>query len=30
MKKKVYDIFVDLSAAFDHVDRGWMFKSIRN
>ena len=30
MKKKVYVIFVDLSAAFDHVDRGWMFKSIKN
>ena len=30
MKKKVYVLFVDLSAAFDHVDRKWMFKSIKN
>ena len=30
MKKKVYVLFVDLSAAFDHVERGWMFRSIKN
>ena len=30
MKKKVFVLFVDLSAAFDHVERGWMFKSIKN
>ena len=29
-KKKVYILFVDLSAAVDHVDRKWMFKSINN
>ena len=26
--KKVYALFVDLSAAFDHVNRDWMFKTI--
>jgi hypothetical protein len=30
MKKQVYVLFVDLSAAFDHIKRGWMFKSIKN
>ena len=30
MKKPVYALFVDLSAAFDHVRRKWMFKSIKN
>ena len=29
MKKPVYALFVDLSAAFDHVCRKWMFKSIK-
>ena len=27
MKKPVYSLFVDLSAAFDHVRREWMLKS---
>ena len=30
MRKPVYALFVDLSAAFDHVCRKWMFKSITN
>ena len=30
MKKPVYAVFVDLTAAFDHVERGWVFKSIKN
>jgi len=30
MKKPSYVLFVDLTAAFDHVERGWMFKSIRS
>ena len=30
MKKKVYALFVDLSSAFDHVEREWLFKSIAN
>ena len=30
MKKTVYAVFVDLTAAFDHVERGWVFKSIKN
>ena len=30
MKKPTYALFVDLSAAFDHVERSWMFKSIKN
>ena len=30
MKKPVFALFVELSAAFDHVRRKWMFKSIRN
>ena len=29
MKKPVYALFVDLSAALDHVCRKWMFKSIK-
>lgn len=29
MQKSVYVLFVDLSAAFDHVIRDWLFKSIR-
>ena len=29
MKTPVYALFVDLSAAFDHIDRKWLFKSIR-
>ena len=28
MKKPVYILFIDLTAAFDHVVRKWMFKSI--
>ena len=27
-KKKVYALFIDLTAAFDHVNRKWMFQSI--
>ena len=30
MRKPVYALFVDLSAAFDHVCRKWMFISISN
>jgi hypothetical protein len=30
MKKPTFALFVDLSAAFDHVERSWMFKSIKN
>ncbi|MEO2222612.1 MAG: reverse transcriptase family protein, partial [Candidatus Poseidoniia archaeon] len=26
--KQVYALFVDLTAAFDHVNRNWMFKSV--
>lgn len=29
MKKPVYVLFVDLSSAFDHVNRSWLFKSIQ-
>ena len=29
MKQPVYVLFVDLSAAFDHVDRKWLFDTIR-
>ena len=29
MRKPVYAIFVDLTAAFDHVDRKWLFQSIK-
>lgn len=29
MKKPVYVLFVDLSSAFDHINRDWLFKSIR-
>ena len=28
MKKPVYVLFVDLSSAFDHINRDWLFKSI--
>ena len=28
MQKPVYLLFVDLSAAFDHVVRHWLFKTI--
>ena len=28
MKKPVFSIFIDLTAAFDHVERNWMFKTI--
>ena len=28
MKKPVYALFIDLTAAFDHIERKWMFKSI--
>ena len=28
-KKPVYAVFVDLTAAFDHVRRNWLFKSIK-
>ena len=27
-KKPIYSLFVDLSAAFDHINRDWLFKSI--
>ena len=30
MKKPTFVLFFDLSAAFDHVERSWLFKSIRN
>jgi len=30
MKKPVYAMFVDLSAAFDHVERKWLFQSIKS
>ena len=29
MKKTTYLLFVDLTAAFDHVERSWLFQSIR-
>ena len=29
MKKPVYVLFVDLTAAFDHIDRDWLFKMIK-
>ena len=29
MKKPTYLLFVDLSAAFDHVERSWLFETIR-
>ena len=28
MKKPVYALFIDLSAAFDYINRSWLFKSI--
>ena len=30
MKKPAYALFVDLSAAFDHVERRWLFQTIRS
>ena len=30
MKKPAYAIFVDLSAAFDHVERRWLFQTIQS
>ena len=29
MKKPVYALFVDLTAAFDHVNREWLFKLMK-
>ena len=29
MKKPTYVLFVDLTAAFDHVERSWLFKTLR-
>ena len=29
MKKPTYLLFVDLTAAFDHVERSWLFETIR-
>ena len=29
MKKPTYLLFVDLTAAFDHVERSWLLKTIR-
>ena len=29
MKKPIYVLFVDLTAAFDHINRKWLFKSIK-
>ena len=29
MEKPTYLLFVDLSAAFDHVERGWLFETIK-
>lgn len=28
-KTQVYALFIDLSAAFDHINRKWLFKTIR-
>ena len=28
LRKPIYAVFVDLTAAFDHINRGWLFKSI--
>ena len=28
-KKPVYVLFIDLTAAFDHIDRNWLFKTIK-
>ena len=30
IKKPTFVLFVDLSAAFDHVERSWLFKTIRS
>ena len=29
MRKKLYVLFIDLTAAFDKIERSWLFKSIR-
>jgi hypothetical protein len=29
MGKETYVLFVDLTAAFDHIDRRWLFKTIK-
>jgi len=29
MKKPTYLLFVDLTAAFDHVERDWLFQTIK-
>ena len=29
MKRPVYTLFIDLTAAFDHVPRKWMFKALK-
>ena len=28
-KRKIFALFIDLTAAFDHVNRNWLFASIR-
>ena len=28
MKKPIYALFIDLTAAFDHIERKWMFKTL--
>ena len=30
MKNPICILFVDLTSAFDHMERSWLFKSIRN
>ena len=30
IKKPTFVLFVDLTAAFDHVERGWLFKILRS
>ena len=30
MKKPVFVLFVDLTAAFDHVNRQWLFQTIKS
>ena len=29
-KEQIYAIFIDLKAAFDHINKNWLFQSIRN
>ena len=29
MKKPTYVLFIDLTAAFDHVERSWLFKTLQ-